>query len=127
MIGLGRGAGRVGYMGFWGAWVDGTGKADHQSTGLVKVMVKASRVGEQDQVSWGAGADDAGEQNWMAGSRAGDQEQMKLGSRMRRGWEAGRDDSGSWGDGIRGSQGSGAREVGEREKVTAGSRAGEQT
>lgn len=87
MIGLGRGAGRVGYMGFWGAWVDGTGKADHQSTGLVKVMVKASRVGEQDQVSWGAGADDAGEQNWMAGSRAGDQEQMKLGSRMRRGWE----------------------------------------
>lgn len=63
----------------------------------------------------------------MVGSRAGDQEQMKLGSRMRPGWEAGQDDSGSWGDGIGGSQGSGPREVGEREKVTAGSRAGEQT
>lgn len=45
--------------------MDGAGKADHQSTGLVKMMVKASRVGEQDQ-------------------RVGDQEQMMLGSRT--GW-----------------------------------------
>lgn len=72
MVGLGRGADGVGYIGFWGAWVDGTGKADHQSTGLVKVIVRASRVGEQDQVSWGAGAGEVREQNWMAGSRAGD-------------------------------------------------------